>query len=183
MEGLKAEVAGKQQAEEERWAQEEQARQEAERQEQERLQAELERARRATEEEQRLRRAMEEEEAALEEKRAQEERAFALEAQRQEAEAAAKEKAETEAAQKTVDDFLKARGFKNLRTPRKAFCGASIYPLHLAVEENKEDTVRALLRRGADKTQKNSSKLSPLELAQKLNKNGSHDAIVKLLRA
>jgi len=175
MEGLKAEVGGKQQAEEERLAQEEQARQEAERQEQERLQAEEERLRRAAEEE---------EEAALEEKRAQEERAFALEAAKaEEARAqAAQEKAEAEAAQKAVDGFLKARGFKNLRTPRKAFCGATIYPLHLAVEENKEDIVRALLLRGADKTQKNSSKLSPLEFAEKLNKKGSHDAIVKLLR-
>jgi len=88
-----------------------------------------------------------------------------------------------EAAQKAVDDFLKARGFKNMLTPRKAFCGATIYPLHLAVEENNAETVQSLLRCGADRTQKNSAKMSPLELAEKCNKKGSHDAIVKLLKA
>merc|ERR1712060_402481 len=96
--------------------------------------------------------------------------------------AAAKEKAELSAAQKATNGFLKARGFKSVSAPRKAFCGPSVYPLHLAVEENKAEVVRALLRCGADRGQTNSAKMSPLQLAEKCNKNGSHKLIVELLR-
>jgi ankyrin repeat protein len=98
--------------------------------------------------------------------------------------AAAKAKAEAEAAKKTVEKFLRARGFKDLRTPRKAlFCGPSALPLHVAVEEGHVETVRAMLCCGADKAQKNSAKLSALDLAERRNKHHSHDAIVELLRA
>merc|ERR1740121_2327403 len=51
--------------------------------------------------------------------------------------AALRELAEAADSQQVVEDFLKARGFKQLGTPlRKTFWGASVYPLHLAVEEN-----------------------------------------------
>jgi len=169
---------------------EERRRQEEEQQERLRLEAEAEEARRRQEAEVARRRAEEEaerrrqEEAAKAEAARQErERAAAADRAARAEAAAAKEKAEVEAAQQVVNEFLKARGFKNLLTPKKAFCGASIYPLHLAVEENKADTVLALLKCGADRTQKNSAKLSPLELAEKCNKKGSHDVIVQVLRS
>jgi len=179
---------------------EERRRLEGEQQEKERLQAEEEeRLRRDAEEEAASKAAEEEarkqaeeqerrlkEEAERVEKAAQEERERAEAAERAKAEkaraAAAKERAEVEAAQKTMDQFLKAHGFKNMLIPRKAICGATVYPLHLAVEDGKVEAVRALLRCGADKEQKNSSKKTPLELAEKFNKNGSHDAIVDLLK-
>jgi len=159
-------------------AEEERLRQEAE---EDALRQEAEAQRRAEEEAETQRK-----EAELAERLAQEKRERVAAAERAKAEAhaaAAKSKAEVEAAQQSVDDFLKGRGFKNMLTPRKAFCGASIHPLHLAVEENNAETVRSLLRCGADKTQKNSAKMSPLELAEKCNKKGSHDAIVELLKA
>jgi len=165
-----------------REAEEERLRQEAE---EERLRQEAEvaaEAKRRAEEEAETQR----KEAELSERLAQEQRERVAAAERAKTEAraaAAKAKAEVEAAQKSVDDFLKGRGFKNMLTPRKAFCGASIHPLHLAVEENNAETVRSLLRCGADKTLKNSAKMSPLEFAEKCNKNGSHDAIVDLLKA
>jgi len=100
-------------------------------------------------------------------------------AQRQAAEAAARrteeerqrtaeEKAHKEA-KKKVEVFLKARGFK--RT----------YPLHVAVQENSADVVSAFLLCGTDKKVKNSSGKTPLEVAQKLNNKGSHQAVIAAL--
>jgi len=156
---------------------------------------ELEERKRAREaEEERRRREMQEQEARElaeqaaetqrmeEERAAQEERERAAAAERAKADAA-KEKAEVAAAQKAMQDFLRARGFKNLTTPRKAFCGATMYPLHVAVEEGNADAVRALLRCGADKAQRNSAKMTPYQLAEKCNKRGSHEAIVNMLKA
>jgi len=201
MDNLKAQVPAevdqaKQREEQEQREAEERRRLEEEQKEHERLQreAEEERLRQEAEEEARRQEAeakrLAEEEAQRQleeaERLAQEERERVAAAERAKAEAqaaAAKARAEVESAQKAVDDFLKARGFKNMLTPRKAFCGATIYPLHLAVEENNAETVQSLLRCGADRTQKNSAKMSPLELAEKCNKKGSHDAIVKLLKA
>jgi len=188
-----------------------QARQEAEeirlleekRAERERLQAEEERLRRQAEEEEHedARRQPEEarrhaeqeverlrqEEMELAEKLAQDERQRAAAAEHAKSEAAraaaAKAKAEAEAAQKVVDKFLKSRGFKNLQTPRKAFCGGAAYPFHLAVQEGDADLVKAMLLCGASREQKNGAKLSPLQVAERCNKKGSHALVVQLLRA
>merc|ERR1712218_647646 len=114
-----------------------------------------------------------------------EERECAAEAERVKAEqewaAVAKEAA---AAQQAVKDFLKARGFKNVAAPRKVFCGCggAVYPLHLAVEENNLEVVKALLRCGADKELKNSRKKTPLEIAERCNKTGSHEMVLAALR-
>lgn len=191
----KAEELARQQEEEMRFEQE---RLEMERLEMERLAAEQ--ARREAEEEER-RRAEEEERRQHEEERrkaevlaetlAQEERERAAEAERlhheklraEEARVAAeKERKEIEAAQRAVEDFLKTRGFRQLSLPRKAFCGATMYPLHVAVEENDASMVQAMVRCGADPQQKNSAKKTPLELAEKCNKGGSHEVIVSTLR-
>jgi len=80
----------------------------------------------------------------------------------------AEEKAHKEA-KKKVEVFLKARGFK--RT----------YPLHVAVQENSADVVSAFLLCGTDKKVKNSSGKTPLEVAQKLNNKGSHQAVIAAL--
>jgi len=92
----------------------------------------------------------------------------------------AHEKAHTEAQEK-VDVFLKARGFKGgISMPRKK-CSGSSFPLHTAVQENSLDIVQALLLLGADKAAKNSGKKTPLEVATKLNKKGSHELIIAAL--
>lgn len=122
----------------------------------------------------------------LAEKKAKLERERAAEAERVKAEQieSAKQRAEDEAkaAKQAVDDFLKVRGFKGIGLPKKAVCGAPVYPLHLAVEENNVDVVKAMLSCGADKDMKNAGKKTPLDLAEKCNKSGSHAAVVSALR-
>lgn len=79
-----------------------------------------------------------------------------------------------------VDAFLKANGFANLDSKRtKLF--KSFYPLHSAVSQKNVEMVQLLLATGARPTLKNSSGLSPLQFAQKLNRNDSHRQIIKLL--
>merc|ERR1719464_2190575 len=114
----------------------------------------------------------EERERAEREREAQE-RAAAEEAARraqlQEEEEQAR-RAEEEEAKKKVETFLKSHGFgKGIEAP-KVSCMKSNYSLHVAVEENSAEMVRALLQNGADKTAKNSAGLTPLALAQKLHK-------------
>mmetsp|Transcript_45732 Transcript_45732/g.127487 ORF Transcript_45732/g.127487 Transcript_45732/m.127487 type:complete len:212 (+) Transcript_45732:74-709(+) len=141
------------------------------------------------------------EEAAAEERRVQEEAAAAAAQQQQQqeqADAAAKEAAdsaaatagaaeppqdgaaEREAAEKKVAIFLRARGFKSISAPRTS-CFKTTSALHVAVEENGEDMVRALLLCGADASKKNSAGKTPKEWAQKLNKKGSRSVIVSAL--
>jgi len=165
--------------------------------EQERLQAEQERLRaeeerRRTEEEEARTQAEEEarRQAELARKKAEEEEAERqrIEAARLEEEAAearrkfAQEQEEIAAGQKAVDDFLKAHGFKQLSLPKKAICGAPLSAIHMAVEKNNPDLVRAMVRGGADLNQKGPGKKTPLEFAEQCNKGGSHDAVVKALR-
>mmetsp|Transcript_58528 Transcript_58528/g.153259 ORF Transcript_58528/g.153259 Transcript_58528/m.153259 type:complete len:233 (+) Transcript_58528:82-780(+) len=91
----------------------------------------------------------------------------------------AEEKAHKEA-KKKVEVFLKARGFKTMVMPRTT-CFKATYPLHVAVQENSADVVSAFLLCGADKKVKNSSGKTPLEVAQKLNNKGSHQAVIAAL--
>jgi len=80
-----------------------------------------------------------------------------------------------------VDSFLKANGFADLDSKRKKFF-KSFYPLHSAVSQKNADMVQLLLAAGARPTLKNSAGLTALQLAQKLDRNGSHTQIVKLLQ-
>merc|ERR1712039_1028070 len=111
-----------------------------------------------------------------------------IEAMRLEEEAAAarkkfaQEQKEIVAAQKAVDDFLKANGFKHLSLPKKAICGAPLSAIHMAVEKNNPTLVQAMVRCNADLHQKGPSKKTPLEFAERCNKGGSHDAVVKALK-
>jgi len=92
---------------------------------------------------------------------------------------AAEEQARKEAQEK-VDVFLKAKGFKTMSMPRTS-CFTASYPLHVAVQENNAGLVSALLLSGADKKVKNSTGKTPLEAAEKLNKKGSHAAVMAAL--
>jgi len=83
-------------------------------------------------------------------------------------------------AQEKVDVFLKAKGFKTMSMPRTS-CFTASYPLHVAVQENNAGLVSALLLSGADKKVKNSTGKTPLEAAEKLNKKGSHAAVMAAL--
>lgn len=70
----------------------------------------------------------------------------------------------------------------NEKKVKKGFLSSSfLYPLHVAVDEVDEDAVTILLWGGADRALPNSKKLTPLQLAQKRNKQDSHKRIIKLL--
>jgi len=75
-----------------------------------------------------------------------------------------------------VDSFLKANKFKGVGTAKRSMLRTT-YPLHLAVEKGDVQLVEDLIREGADALQKNYSK-TPLQLAQKKDKKGSHAAVI-----
>jgi len=76
-----------------------------------------------------------------------------------------------------VVTFLKANGFCSVTARRRRIFKVS-YPLHAAVKRNDAEMVQLLLRAMADPTQKGSSGLTPLQLAQKRDKRGSHTAVL-----
>merc|ERR1711904_9997 len=112
-----------------------------------------------------------------------------LERQRQEQERREQIRLQEEARQKKikeVDDakkvraFLHSNGFKDPNDlVRKKW--SKVTPLHLAVGQNNADVVKLLLAAGADPRKMNGKKETPLGLAQKLDKNGSHAAVVQEL--
>jgi len=83
--------------------------------------------------------------------------------------------------QEKLDAFLKKNKFSDIHYQKKTLFSAS-YPLHCAVSKNDPEMVQLLLAAGAAPLDKNSSGLSPLALAQKLDKKASHSQILKLLR-
>merc|ERR1711904_363801 len=113
-----------------------------------------------------------------------------LERQRQEQERQEQIRLQEEARQKKIkemDDakkvraFLQSNGFKDPNDlVRKKF--NKVTPLHFAVGQNDVEMVKLLLHAGADPKKMNGKKESPLSLAQKLNKNGTHTAIIQELQ-
>lgn len=79
--------------------------------------------------------------------------------------------------------FLQYWGFRSVNCPRKGFCGVPGYALHLAVDQNDLDSVKALVASGADVAQTNSAGRTACELAQWLNQQGSHDEIIVAFRS
>jgi len=112
-----------------------------------------------------------------------------LERQRQEQERHEQIRLQEEARQKKIkemDDakkvraFLQSNGFKDPNDlVRKKW--SKVTPLHLAVGQNDAEVVKLLLAAGADPRKMNGKKETPLGLAQKLDKNGSHTAIIQEL--
>merc|ERR1712070_44358 len=80
-----------------------------------------------------------------------------------------------------VAGFLKSKGFSSVAAGRRKMLKTS-YPLHVAVADKDAEMVELLLEAGADPAQKNSSSATPEQQALKLNKNGSHDAVLAKLR-
>jgi len=175
---------------------------EEQRKEQECRQAE-EQAKKRREEEQAAR--IREEKAAAERRAAEEAARVAAEKARQEqerleAQRVAEEKARQEreaaeqaaieaqrleeerAAQEQLNQWCKANGFADMSFKKKSFLSGARFPLHEAVAKKNEEMVGLLIRFGADTSAKNSSGKTALELAQKMNKNGSMDAVIAKLQ-
>merc|ERR1712232_1523500 len=79
-----------------------------------------------------------------------------------------------------INSFLKSMGYAGVNAKRRAGW-KSKYPLHSAVKENSPELVNLLLNSGADRSLKNSSGQTPLQLAQKSDRGGSHGSVIACL--
>mmetsp|Transcript_12429 Transcript_12429/g.35558 ORF Transcript_12429/g.35558 Transcript_12429/m.35558 type:complete len:258 (-) Transcript_12429:192-965(-) len=81
--------------------------------------------------------------------------------------------------------FLATHGFRGVNEPKKT--GVAVvsrsftYPLHAAVRANDLEAVHALLWAGGDRTKVDSQQNTPLTLALKLDRNGSHNEAIHVL--
>merc|ERR1711957_189264 len=122
--------------------------------------------------------AKEEEQVRLEKARVTQEK---VRADHKAAEKAAKEEADQKAAAQ-VAAWCKKNGFKDMNTERKGFLSGSKLPLHVAVTNKDAEMVGLMVQLGVVKTAKNSKGQTATDLAAKLNKGGSMDAILATLR-
>jgi len=87
---------------------------------------------------------------------------------------------EDKEAQERVNAWLKKNGFGSVNAKKKNLM-SSLYPLHCAVTQNDSAMVQLLIRFSADPQLANSSKQTPRQLADKLNKKGSHSEVLAVL--
>eukprot|EP00929_Paragymnodinium_shiwhaense_P015401 TRINITY_DN123498_c0_g1_i1.p1 TRINITY_DN123498_c0_g1~~TRINITY_DN123498_c0_g1_i1.p1 ORF type:complete len:209 (-),score=60.90 TRINITY_DN123498_c0_g1_i1:507-1133(-) len=76
----------------------------------------------------------------------------------------------------------------NLFLERYSFAGpdvkrSSSYPLHAAVKQRDVDMARILISHGAKLTCQDSKGYTPLQLAQKIDRAGSHNDVIAVLRS
>jgi len=124
---------------------------------------------------------LEEERRALEEQihLEEEERSFA---EQQVREALGRAERAKDEAKSKVQKFLKDKGFSGVNEKKTSLMSHK-YALHAAVENKDTEILVALLRCKADPSLQNSSKKSPEQLASSVNRIGSHDQVLKVLRA
>lgn len=99
--------------------------------------------------------------------------------------------AEEKARRLAVANFLKLNGFmSNVNAPKKVseacglpFTSRTLYPIHVAAETGDATMLQLLIQEKADTAQKTSGGRTALELAQKKNKAGSHQAVLTMLGA
>jgi len=77
--------------------------------------------------------------------------------------------------------WLHGNGFKGVNKKKTSFLRRhSQFPLHVAVTKKDAVMIGLLIHHGADMDAKNSSGLTPLQLARKSNKSVSHDAVLQV---
>lgn len=91
-------------------------------------------------------------------------------------------KLERAEARKQVLPFLLQNGFQTVKSKKK-WLWRSYYPLHAAVKKKDVETVRLLLTAGADTQKLNHKSETPQQLAERLNRSGSHQEIIETLRS
>jgi len=109
-----------------------------------------------------------------------------IERRRREAARAAEEQenfklARKEAVEK-VDAWCKLNGFQDMHTQKKTLRGATKFPLHTAVKNRNQEIIRLMLIAGVGRGVRDSKSQTPSQLAATLNRNGSHDQILTMLR-
>jgi hypothetical protein len=90
--------------------------------------------------------------------------------------------AEVQRAKAWIENFLKSHGYSGVNAKRTRFF-KSKYPLHTAVKLVSPDIARLLLWAGADPGVKNSSGLTPRQLALRRNVGNSHNELINVLSA
>jgi hypothetical protein len=83
-----------------------------------------------------------------------------------------------------LQSFLASNAFQHVNDAqrrRRNMSSGITYPLHAAVQANDIDAVKALLWGGANAFLMDSSRATPLALARKLDKNGSHKQVLLAL--
>lgn len=165
-------------AEEQQRILEQQVREEQERQLAERQHQEEERRRLQAEQELREREELHRRQE--EDRRRQEEERAAAEAEKARQEEEARQLQLDAENRKAAAAWLATNGFKSIdELHRKGM--SKVRPLHVAVKSNDANAVRMLLEAGADRKLVNGSKKIPLEVAHKLDKQGSHSAVIMAL--
>ena len=94
-----------------------------------------------------------------------------------------KEQATSLAVTKKINSFLQQNGYGNDVNGQRKVLFKTHHPLHDAVNLGDADVVVGLLAFGADPSLRNSDGKTPLEIAQKKNKNGSLKSICEALEA
>lgn len=87
-------------------------------------------------------------------------------------------KAARKAAKEAIQPFLLKHGFTGVKAKRQRFWRFS-YPLHAAVKEKDAEAVQLLLKAGADPDQVDSSGRTPIILAGRLDRAGSHNEVLQ----
>lgn len=97
----------------------------------------------------------------------------------------AQAKLEREQAAQAVKDrasvaaFLESNGYSAINAKRSRMMKKT-YPLHEAVQQNNATMVQLLLAAGAEATAQSSAGQTPQQLAEKLNKAGSHSQVLQV---
>lgn len=84
-------------------------------------------------------------------------------------------------AKERVRAWLAAEGFRHIRARARGWAPVSTFPLHRAVQQCDAELVRLLLSHGADYRQTNCWGRTPVHLAKRLNKDGSHKEVLSVL--
>merc|ERR1712083_1196344 len=80
-----------------------------------------------------------------------------------------------------ISAFLKKHGYTSVSAPKRTMLKTK-YPIHTAAKSGDPQIVAALLQEeGLDRTQKDSSGRTALQIAQAKNKNGSHESVLRAL--
>jgi hypothetical protein len=91
-------------------------------------------------------------------------------------------KLQEEADQKKIHAWLQANGFKEInQLVRKRL--SKVAPLQCAIDQKNIEMMMLLLQHGADASKVNGKNESAVTVAQKMNKKGSHAAVVQALTA
>jgi len=127
------------------------------------------------------------EEASWREERAHEEDAaryavaLAAEEDRRRVEAQEQGRLRRKEAEEKVKVWCNSNGFQDMNTQKKTLRGATKFPLHTAVKNCNQEIIGMMLIAGVDKDVRDSKNQTPIALAAKLNKGGSHGHILTML--